>query len=109
MRILLAHHLPLAGSVSGRSTRDLAVGLVAAGHEVQCLVVERRAEESGTDGLVVERMLCREGDPHADLPFDIPCHVAHAWSRQTFADLTDEQLDAYRTALRQRLDACVDQ
>jgi glycosyltransferase involved in cell wall biosynthesis len=109
MRVLLAHHLPLAGSPSGRSTRDLAVGLVAQGHDVQCLVVERRAEESSADGLSVERILCRAGDAHADLPFDIPGHVAHSWSPLTFAELTDEQIEAYRDALRKRLDLCVDQ
>jgi glycosyltransferase involved in cell wall biosynthesis len=109
MRVLLAHHLPLAGSPSGRSTRDLAVGLVAQGHDVQCLVIERRAEESSADGLSVERVLCRDGDERADLPFDIPGFTPHAWSTLVFDAMSDAQIEAYRDALRKRLDLCVDQ
>lgn len=104
MRILLAHHLPLEGSASGRATFDLAVGLREAGHQVECLVVDRERGPKKDDPSPVERVLCRPGDATADLPFDVPCLVAHAHSRQTFTDLSDEELDRYRDVLRQRLD-----
>src|SRR5688572_9339372 len=110
MRILLTHHLPLAGSQSGQLTHELALGLTQAGHEAMCLVVEGRDVPGTTsEPFAVERIRCRPGGPQADLAFDLPCLEAGPFARLLFADLTDEQLVEYRSALRRRLDRCVAQ
>ena len=108
MRILLAHHLPLEGSASGRATRDLAVGLRELGHTVECLAVDRRRGPQPDDPAPVERVQCRPGDAQADLPLEMPWLARHAEGRIVFSELDDAQLEAYRDALRRRLDACID-
>jgi glycosyltransferase involved in cell wall biosynthesis len=134
MRILLTSHLPLEGSATGRSTFDLACGLRAAGHEVECLVVDRGAggrpepgvrvrqnseaevhalppktDEFGcASGLAVRRVSCRQGDRRADLAWDFPCFFSHPRTCQTFGQLTDRQIGEYRSKLRRRLDQSVE-
>lgn len=106
MRVLLMNHFPLHGSGTGTYTHDLATALVEAGHEVECLIVDR--QERAEQPFHVERVTCRAGDARADLPFDFPCFTAHPESSVNFHDLTDSQLSAYRDALRRRLDPMVD-
>jgi hypothetical protein len=107
MRILITHHFPLGGSATGRLTRELAVALGGAGHEVHLLVVAD-VHAPADDGLVAERVTCGPGNPAADLDFDVPWFDSEAAGRQTFDLLSEEQLAAYREALRQKLDREVD-
>lgn len=109
MRILLTHHLPLAGSASGRCTRTLANALVRAGHEVLCLIVEgRRGQPSQSDTFAVDRIRCHPGDPRAELAMDLPGLGPDSGTRATFADLRDEEVVEYRNALRRKLDRCIE-
>lgn len=109
MRILLTHHLPLAGSATGRCTRTLANALALAGHEVLCLIVEgRRGQATQSDTFAIERVRCHPGDPRADLAMDLPSLGLHAATRLTFAELRDDQVVEYRNALRRKLDRCIE-
>lgn len=102
MRVLLTNHFPFEGSATGTSTYDLAMGLMAAGHEVRVLVVDldRRSREA----FPVRRVICRSSDPHADLPFDLPSFTTHPQSRLTYFNLTDDQVAQYRDVLREAID-----
>jgi hypothetical protein len=73
---------------------------------VLCLVVEGRSS-SPAEGAALERVRCQPGNPQADLAFELPWFEPSAATRQTFENLSDEQLVEYRGALRQRLDRCV--
>lgn len=107
MRVLLTNHFPFHGSGTGTYTLDLAMGLLQAGHEVQAVIVDR--QPTGDEAFPVRRVVCRGGDSAADLPFDFPCFTAHPFSRQTFYDLSDAELAAYRQANRAVLDRAVDE
>lgn len=106
MRILLANHVPFQGASSGSRFESLAHGLLSAGHQVRCLIID--AQQRADDALCVRRIVSRQGDESADLPFDFPSFEEHPLSRQKFQELTDEQLTAYRDVLRQALDAEVE-
>lgn len=106
MRILLTNHFPFHGAGTGLSTYDLALGLRAAGHEVRALIVDHQRESP--EPFPVCRIVCREGDPDADLPFDLPSFTTHPESHITFHDLTDEQIADYREVMRQAIDAEVE-
>jgi hypothetical protein len=102
MRVLLANHLPLEEHEAGSDMFGLALGLQAAGHAV-------RAVDVGPSSAVIQRVptrrvVCRSGDPHADLPFDAPRLSATAEVKTQFRDLSDEQLANYRHTLRKALD-----
>ena len=101
MRILLANHTPFHGS--GAKLEALARSLLSAGHQVRCLIVDDRPRND--DAVPVRRVVSREGDAEADLPFDFPSFEEHPLSRLTFQQLTDEQLSRYRDVLRQAMDA----
>lgn len=107
MRVLLTNHFPFHGSGSGTYAFDLARGLIRAGHEVHALIVD--CQSSGGEAFPVRRVVCRAGDPAADLPFDFPCFTSHPLSRQTFYDLSDTQLADYREQTRRLLDLEVEQ
>jgi hypothetical protein len=109
MRVLLTNHLPLDGSSSGEITCDLARGLLTAGHQVRCLVVDDARHGSEEFGSRVRRVVCRQGAAGADLPFDFPCFTPHSRSRQTFSALSDSDLSKYREELRLSLDDEVDE
>jgi hypothetical protein len=49
-------------------------------------------------------VICRADDPQADLPFALPGFTAATPAGVLFADLTDEQLAAYREELRRQID-----
>lgn len=102
MRILLASQAPFEAADGGWRLVDLARGLSSAGHEVQCVVVDR--EFRSGDAVPVRRVVCRSGDATADLPFDVPGFGPPRPGGQTFADLTDRQLADYRDVLRMALD-----
>lgn len=99
MRILLASQAPFEAADGVWPLVDLARGLSSAGHEVQSVVVDR--EFRSGDAVPVRRVVCRQADPTADLPFDVPCFDP---AGQTFAALTDRQLADYRDVLRLALD-----
>lgn len=106
MRILLANHVPFQGASSGLHVERLAQSLLSAGHDVRCLIVDAQARAD--DIVPVRRVVSRQGDAAADLPFDFPNFEGHPLSRQTFQALTDQQLLGYRDVLRQALDAEVE-
>ena len=111
MRVLLMNHASLAQSEGGRLVRKWALALAAAGHDPRILVVDDGPSiGDGTEGVLVERVICRPGDAAADLPFDLPLfvapHVAHA--QHTYSTLSDQQLTQYRDCLRRRLDSLID-
>lgn len=111
MRILLMNHASLAQSEGGRLVRKWALSLAAAGHDPRILLVDDGPSiGDGTEGVLVERVICRPGDVAADLSFELPrfvaLHVAHA--QHTFSTLSDQQLTQYRDRLRRRLDSLID-
>jgi len=100
MRILLTDHAPLLATAAG--VRAVANGLQVAGHEVRVLTVDRSG--AGPEAFPMRRVVCRRGDGPADLPFDVPCFKPLEYSRQTFRELSDDELTAYRQAIRAALD-----
>jgi hypothetical protein len=105
MRILFTHHFPLEQPPSGPLLQRWAHALSAQGHEVHLLIVTDRATDAVLPG--VGRVVCRRGDPAAELSFDLPCFGDAGAGNQpfTFAVLTDRQLADYRDTLRRQLDA----
>lgn len=106
MRILLVNHLPFSASPSGESTAQLAAQLLAAGHQVRCLVVDQA--RTGAQPAPTRRLVCSLDEPDADLAFAAPILSANPNQVGSFSRLSDWQLNAYREALRLRLDAEVD-
>lgn len=107
MRILLANHCGLDDSSAGAETRELALGLAAAGHEVECLVCDAPTRCDDDARIAIRRVVCRSGDAAADLPFEAPRFTARDGDAPTFATLGDQQLGAYREAQRRALDRAV--
>jgi hypothetical protein len=104
MRILLLHHFPLEEGPVGPWVERWGRALVAAGHEVRALVVDqkRRAGER----LCVRPVVCSAVETAADLPFALPQFGSSTPAGGlTFASLSDQQIAAYRDALRRHLDA----
>lgn len=91
MRILLTHHFPLEADVPGRFAAELAEKLIAAGHEVQALIVDASAE--GQVGFPLRRV-----------PDAAPRFSGEVGSL-TFESLTAAQLDRHLDALRRALDS----
>ncbi|HTU27256.1 MAG TPA: glycosyltransferase [Pirellulales bacterium] len=106
MRVLFTGHLSLDTWPQGGWLCDLGKALVWAGHEVRGLVTAGKV--GGNDPFPVARVVCRAGDPAADLDFDPPCFASEGGSSQTFESLTDDQIRRYREAWRRRLDREVD-
>lgn len=109
MRVLLTNHLPLDGCSQGEITRDLARGLLLAGHQVRCLVVDDVRHGNEEFGSHVRRVVCRHDATGADLPFEFPGFATHPRSNQSFSALSDSQLSQYRDVLRLALDDEVDE
>jgi hypothetical protein len=106
MRVLITHHFPLRRSPSGHFAHALATALMAAGHEVHALIVDR--DRQGDETFPVRRVVCRDDGREADMPLDIPSFAAEPSSGQTFEALSDRQLADYREVLRRHLDIEVD-
>jgi len=106
LRILLTHHFPLNWPVSGQNVGQLAAQLRQRGHVVRCLVVDRGRQDTSEDA--VRRVVCDPDSPAAELKFRLPTFDAdgsHASPDTTsFLALSDDQLAAYRDALREVLD-----
>lgn len=102
MRVLLTHHFPWQQSPLGGLVWNWALGLEAAGHEVQLLVVD--SEHRFGERLPVHRVVCGD-DPNADLTFALPGFAPEqgvAWEELSTADLA-----LYRDRLRRRMDTIV--
>ena len=106
MRVLLTSHFSLSQFGSGVQARDLAVGLLAAGHEVHCLSVSNVPEQGFS--FPVRTIVCSPDISDADLTFPVPDFYRRGQSSFLFGDLSDEQLSRYREVFRQRLDEEVD-
>ncbi len=108
MRILFVHHFPLDELPVGPWVDRWAQVLVAEGHEVRALVVDERRRAG--DRIRVRRLVCSGVEAAADLPFALPRfgRLPPASGAMTFAGLSDDQIVAYRDALRHHLDAEVD-
>jgi hypothetical protein len=105
MRILLTHHFPLFDTASGGHTQRLAIELLAAGHEVRCLIVDRGGAPE--EAFPVRRVVCGPA-AKSDLPFAVPYFRADLDSRSergaSFSELSDPQMVLYRDVLRVALD-----
>ncbi|MBS0208886.1 MAG: glycosyltransferase [Planctomycetes bacterium] len=104
MRILIASHEPWDDAPVGRRVGQLASQLAAAGHQVRLLVVDSGELAGGraaslSAGVSLRHAVCRAGDTTAMVPFAAPRFVA-ASEHQSFARLTDQQVDQYRDQLR---------
>jgi hypothetical protein len=108
MRILFMHHFPLGLGEAGQLVRQWALALEAAGHETRLLIVDD--QRTGNEPFAIDRIVCRDGDPAADLPFELPRFGTPQGDRQqsAFGTLTDRQLAQYRDQVRRRLDAQID-
>jgi hypothetical protein len=106
MRILFAHHFPLAQSETGRLVWHWAEALTAAGDQVRLLVVDEQRRFG--EPFSIERVVCGD-DPNADLTFKLPRFSTprQAGPRPLFSSLSNVQLAQYRERLRRRLDAQV--
>lgn len=106
MRILITTHEPLDESPVGQHVAQLSRQLAAAGHHVHLFVVD---DGQGTPTLPIQtRVICHPTWASAAVPFDAP-RVAPADQPNSFARLSDTQLDNYRDALREVLDAKIHQ
>ena len=106
MRILLTSHFPLAHLGSGSFVRDLGVGLVKVGNQVECLCTG--TQHTTAEHFPVETLICSSDDGSADLPFDSPDFLHRGTSKLTFSQLADNQISQYREVFRRRLDLLVD-
>ena len=106
MRILLTSHFPLARLGSGSFVRDLGLGLVKAGNQVECLCTG--TQHTTAEHFPVETLICSSDDGSADLPFDSPDFLHRGTSKLTFSQLADDQISQYREVFRRRLDLLVD-
>lgn len=102
MRILLTCHFPLTGSGSGVYTLNIAHALAKLGHEVRIIMPENQEPESYA-GFGVHPLYFNGCRPGA-LDFDFPCFTTHPRSVQTFYDLSDAQLEAYKNAFCEALE-----
>ena len=110
MKILMINHFPLAGSGSGTYTKNLAVHLASLGHEV-CIVLPENSSSSGSIQRVhfhpVYFTECKKSSEYSEskgttmmdpIPFNFPCFTTHPKSTTTFKDLSEAQLNQYKTA-----------
>jgi hypothetical protein len=102
MRILLVNQGPFRGAESGLPFASLSGALAAAGHEVRRLAAD--SQESASSDAAVRRVYSRLGELLAALPTEAPA----SGGARALADLSDQQLTAYRDLLRQALDAEID-
>jgi hypothetical protein len=108
MRVLFLHHFPLEQSEAGQLVQQWSRALMAAGHEIRCLVVDE--QRRGSESFAIERVVCRAGDAAADLPFAIPqfSTLAREGRDLKFSALSDHQLSKYRDQLRRRIDGQIE-
>ena len=103
MKILIVNHFPLEGSGSGTYTKNLAMFLAKHGNEVAVVLPENEMNFPRPEGVHLHPVFFtpESGEaPTGALPFNFPCFTTHPRSNNTFAKLTDEQLDMYCDAFR---------
>ncbi|MEE9512449.1 MAG: glycosyltransferase [Anaerolineales bacterium] len=109
MRILIPNHFPLEGSGSGIYTQNIAREIAKKGHKA--LAITPAHDEQEGFPFEVRTILFTadgaesEGGPR--LPFNFPCFTTHPLSTATFADLDDDQRQAYVQAFQTAIDAAV--
>jgi len=121
MKVLILSHFPLEGSGSSVYTRDLASFLVKSGHEVKVVCTghgdvtgfdfdvsvikfkkEFRAEDISDLSLNNENV-----SKDFDLGFDFPAFTVHAYSKNTFSNLVDYEIEDYINVYQDRVDEIV--
>lgn len=102
MRVLLTAHFPPVATAAEQHCRQLAAGLLERGHDVRLLVATDRPLAG--EPCPIRVVLCRPGDPQADLPFPLPSFAAGSFPGTTFGELSSQQLADYREHFRQQLD-----
>jgi len=102
MKVLMPNHFPLQGSGSGIYALNVAMELMRAGHEVMAIVPEH--EPVSEYPFETRTILFRDPDSAdqdpAQLDFNFPCFTTHPKSNTTFAELSDQQIEAYVQAWR---------
>ncbi len=109
MRILMINHFPLEGSGSGTYTKNLATQLVKLGHEVCVILPVNTTDIPQYEGVRLHPVYFTDPDnPMATaeeaLSFNFPCFTTHPVSVVAFADLLEEEMEAYLDAFRQAID-----
>ena len=108
MKILMINHFPLAGSGSGTYTKNLAVHLTEAGHEVCIIFPENTENYDKIEGVRMHPVYFTPEDgspaPEGALSFNFPCFTTHPRSHETFAGLSEEQFDEYMLSVKSAID-----
>jgi len=109
MRVLLPNHFPLEGSGSGIYTQNVAREITNKGHEALA-ITPAHDEQEGFPFEVRTILFTADGAEDISkrrLPFNFPCFTTHPLSTTTFADLDDDQRQAYVQAFQAAIDAAV--
>lgn len=109
MRVLIPNHFPLEGSGSGIYTQNVARELVNKGHEALA-ITPGHDEQTGFPFEVRTILFSPDevGNSRIErLPFNFPCFTTHPISTTTYADLDDNQREAYIEAFRSAIDSAV--
>lgn len=110
MRILMINHFPLEGSGSGTYTKNLAMQLVAAGHQVCVIMPENNLDYPRYAGVELHPVFFTDkssGEGAAApgaLSFNFPCFTTHPRSLMAFDSLDESQLEAYLHAFKAAID-----
>jgi glycosyltransferase involved in cell wall biosynthesis len=109
MRILIPNHFPLEGSGSGIYTQNIAREITRKGHSA--LAITPAHDEQEGFPFEVRTILFTADDAEDSgegrLPFNFPCFTTHPLSTTTFADLDDDQRQAYVQAFQAAIDSAV--
>ena len=104
----MVNHFPLEGSGSGTYTKNIAMALVALGHEVCIVMPENSSAFPQIAGVKLHPVYFSPEDgsaaPDGALPFDFPCFTTHPRSTTTFSDLDAAQFEAYMQAFSHALE-----
>ncbi len=99
MRILLVNHFPLEGSGSGVYTVNIAKSLVNKGHEVCIIMPETTKSYKRYDNIKLHPVYFYDGEViEGQLPFNFPCFTTHPRSTNNFFDMTDKEIELYKSA-----------
>lgn len=94
MKVLLVNHFPLEGSGSGIYTKNLAIGLNKAGHEVSVIFPEH--SEYKLKGIRTKEIIFNNGSNNDwIIDFNFPCFTTHPKSNYTFYEMDQGKLNDY--------------
>lgn len=107
MKVLLVNHFPLEGSGSGIYTKNLALSLNKAGHEVSVIFPEH--ERYTLDGIRTKEIIFNSGENHNwVVDFNFPCFTTHPKSNYTFYEMDqgkiDEYMDVFEKAMKEEIE-----